>query len=182
MRVAAPENEPVSSDFVAGREWLARLLDDDPERDDVLDRWDRWGPDLIEGLRAVYGDVEDFRAVVIDVAQRIGQRFTFRRPALRRRDRQRLINADWFQRPDDLGYVGLYRPLCRHAQRRPHQDPLSARLGVTYLHFMPLLQPREGANDGGYAVADYRRGAQRPRHDGRPRGARRSTCTTPASR
>jgi amylosucrase len=29
-------------------------------------------------------------------------------------------------------------------------------LGVTYLHLMPLLQPREGDNDGGYAVQDYR--------------------------
>jgi amylosucrase len=30
-----------------------------------------------------------------------------------------------------------------------------AELGVTYLHLMPLLAPREGPNDGGYAVADY---------------------------
>ena len=30
-------------------------------------------------------------------------------------------------------------------------------LGVSYLHLMPLLQPREGDSDGGYAVADYRR-------------------------
>jgi amylosucrase len=29
-------------------------------------------------------------------------------------------------------------------------------LGITYLHLMPLLKPREGENDGGYAVADYR--------------------------
>ncbi|MCB8934714.1 MAG: DUF3459 domain-containing protein, partial [Candidatus Promineofilum sp.] len=29
-------------------------------------------------------------------------------------------------------------------------------MGVTYLHLMPLLKPRTGANDGGYAVADYR--------------------------
>ena len=29
-------------------------------------------------------------------------------------------------------------------------------LGVTYLHLMPLLQPRNGLDDGGYAVADYR--------------------------
>ena len=27
---------------------------------------------------------------------------------------------------------------------------------MTYLHLMPVLKPREGANDGGYAVADYR--------------------------
>jgi amylosucrase len=31
-----------------------------------------------------------------------------------------------------------------------------AELGVTYLHLMPLLAPRAGANDGGYAVADHR--------------------------
>ncbi|HET6209504.1 MAG TPA: alpha-amylase family protein, partial [Jatrophihabitans sp.] len=29
-------------------------------------------------------------------------------------------------------------------------------LGVSYLHLMPLLRPRPGDSDGGYAVADYR--------------------------
>ncbi len=29
-------------------------------------------------------------------------------------------------------------------------------LGITYLHLMPLLKPREGENDGGYAVEDYK--------------------------
>ena len=36
-----------------------------------------------------------------------------------------------------------------------HVDHLTD-LGVTYLHLMPLLTPRTGPNDGGYAVADYR--------------------------
>ena len=31
-----------------------------------------------------------------------------------------------------------------------------AELGVTYLHLLPLLKPRPGADDGGYAVMDYR--------------------------
>ena len=31
-----------------------------------------------------------------------------------------------------------------------------AELGVTYLHLMPLLKPRPGQSDGGYAVMDYR--------------------------
>lgn len=30
-----------------------------------------------------------------------------------------------------------------------------AELGVTYVHFMPLLKSRKGNNDGGYAVSDY---------------------------
>jgi amylosucrase len=29
-------------------------------------------------------------------------------------------------------------------------------LGVTFIHFMPLLEGRPGENDGGYAVADYK--------------------------
>ena len=38
------------------------------------------------------------------------------------------------------------------AERIPYlQD-----LGITYLHLMPLLASREGPNDGGYAVSDYR--------------------------
>jgi len=37
-----------------------------------------------------------------------------------------------------------------------HIDYLTG-LGVKYLHIMPFLQPRDGANDGGYAVADYRK-------------------------
>jgi amylosucrase len=31
-----------------------------------------------------------------------------------------------------------------------------SELGVTYLHLMPLLKPRPGPSDGGYAVMDYR--------------------------
>ena len=47
-----------------------------------------------------------------------------------------------------------------------------AELGTTYLHLMPLLQPRPGENDGGYAVAGLPRGRPAAGHDGRPRGRR----------
>ena len=30
------------------------------------------------------------------------------------------------------------------------------QLGVTFIHLMPLLRPKEGENDGGYAVSSYR--------------------------
>jgi len=78
------------------------------------------------------------------------------RPApLRLLDRRREIDPAWFQRSRMIGYV------C-HADRfagslqgvRQHLDYL-AELGVTYLHLMPLLRPREGDDAGGYAVADY---------------------------
>ncbi len=37
---------------------------------------------------------------------------------------------------------------------KSHIDYL-CELGITYVHFMPLLKSREGENDGGYAVQDY---------------------------
>ena len=66
--------------------------------------------------------------------------------------RARLVPA-----PPHARLRGLRRPL----RRRPPTASASTRpylgeLGVTYLHLMPLLQPRPGPNDGGYAVADYR--------------------------
>lgn len=34
--------------------------------------------------------------------------------------------------------------------------PYLQELGITFVHLMPLLKPREGENDGGYAVEDYK--------------------------
>ena len=54
------------------------------------------------------------------------------------------------------GYVCYVDRFCGTLDRLPgHLDHLT-ELGTTYLHLMPLLRPREGENDGGYAVADYR--------------------------
>lgn len=79
------------------------------------------------------------------------------RPAdLRLLDHRREVQPDWFQQPGMLGYsaytdryAGTFRGV---AERLDHLEAL----GVTYLHLMPLLQPRPGPNDGGYAVMDYR--------------------------
>ena len=56
------------------------------------------------------------------------------------------------------------------AASRQHLDYL-AELGVTYLHLMPLLRPRAGENDGGYAVQAYDEVEPALGTHGRPRGA-----------
>jgi hypothetical protein len=53
-----------------------------------------------------------------------------------------------------VGYVGYTDRFAGTLTGvRQHLDYLT-ELGVTYLHLMPLLPPRDGENDGGYAVAD----------------------------
>ena len=78
-----------------------------------------------------------------------------RHPQLFVRDLAREANPGWFQSPDQVGYVcytDLFAGTLNGVAGRV--DYLS-ELGVTYLHLMPLLCPRAGASDGGYAVASY---------------------------
>ncbi|HEY9376772.1 MAG TPA: alpha-amylase family protein, partial [Jiangellaceae bacterium] len=79
------------------------------------------------------------------------------RPAdLRELDRRREVDPHWFQRERMVGYVCYVDRFCgTMAELTGHLDYL-AELGVTYLHLMPVLRAREGENDGGYAVSDYR--------------------------
>jgi len=123
--------------------------------DDLVARARRWGPDLDAGIRAVF-EPQRADALVARLAEIAVSGWLDRPQALRDRDRDRLLTPDWFQGPDTLGYVA-------YADRfggtldgvSTHIDYLR-ELGTTYLHLMPLLAPRDGANDGGYAVADYR--------------------------
>lgn len=117
-------------------------------------RWERFGPEVQASLRAVYGD----RGA--EVAQRVREVVRAAhdaRPAdLRELDERRLLSPDWLQDPRQVGYVAYAdRFAGTLAGVGEHLDHL-AGLGVTYLHLMPLLQPRPGPNDGGYAVMDYR--------------------------
>ena len=123
--------------------------------DDVLElRWDRYGDELTTALRNVYGDKTD---ALVERVRGIVRKTLGERPAdLRRLDEARLLRPDWLQQPAMTGYVcytdrfaGTLNGILDHVDYL--QD-----LGVTYLHLMPLLQPREGESDGGYAVADYR--------------------------
>jgi amylosucrase len=76
--------------------------------------------------------------------------------ALRERDRKREIDRYWYQRERMVGYVcytdRFAGTLTDVAGKLDYLD----ELGVRYLHLMPLLRPRPGENDGGYAVMDYR--------------------------
>jgi amylosucrase len=125
------------------------------EADAFLARLEQLSFDVLGPLRQVYGEVTDVgafaTALVLDALRACADRPA----ALRRLDRRREIDPAWFQRSRMTGYVCYADRFAGSLQGvRQHLDYL-AELGVTYLHLMPLLRPREGENDGGYAVADY---------------------------
>lgn len=114
-------------------------------------RWRRWGDDLIAGLAVAYPP-----EVVARVRQSIATAYAARSPELRRRDEERLLQPDWYQLPSMVGYAAYADRFAGDLQGVRRRIPYLNEIGVTYLHLMPLLQPRTGPNDGGYAVANYR--------------------------
>jgi amylosucrase len=138
--------------LAAGRRRLASGLGGDDAAGEILTRYDRWCQDLWDGLDTVY-DAAAVLPAVIDVIADVHRQRSAR---LRQRDRERILRPDWFQSPDAVGYVAYADLFAGDLTGvRGHVDYLND-LGVTYLHLMPLLTPRPGANDGGYAVMDYR--------------------------
>ena len=119
-------------------------------------RYDVCVSDLTEALDAVYGQGGDVTAL-LEHAVGIALTAAVERPEeLRLLDRRREVDPEWFQRPQMQGYVCYTERFCDKLANLPEHIDYLAELGTTYLHLMPLLQPRPGENDGGYAVMDYR--------------------------
>lgn len=112
--------------------------------------------DIERPLQALYGarpDYDVWRNHYLDI---VARNYARRAPELRMLDMQRLEEPDWFQKPEMTGYVCYAERFAGTLQGVADKIAYLQELGVTYLHLMPLLKPRPGANDGGYAVMDYR--------------------------
>ncbi|WP_353654098.1 alpha-amylase family protein [Arthrobacter sp. NEB 688] len=128
----------------------------DPARAEMLEaRLRRWWPDLWSGLVAVYGE-DRAAATAAELVTRATRAYARRPDRLHRRDLERMLRPDWLQEPSMVGYAAYTERFAGDLRGVGERLGYLEELGVTYLHLMPLLRPREGDNDGGYAVADYR--------------------------
>lgn len=101
-------------------------------------------PDLHEALSTVYGEVADIDAL-LERAVRLALSAAAERPAdLRLLDRRREIDREWYLRPSMQGYVCYTERFCGTLAALPYRIDYLAELGITYLHLMPLLEPRPG--------------------------------------
>ncbi len=129
-----------------------------PARDrDLFElRLERWFQHLEDGLTPVYGRRPDFDDFVERLVRTLAAQHAVRPETLKRLDVERDLTPDWFQRERMVGYVFYVERFAGDLRGvLDHLDYL-AELGVSYVHLMYVLKPREGENDGGYAIADYR--------------------------
>ena len=76
---------------------------------------------------------------------------------LKKLDRSRVKNPDWYKQNDLLGMVMYTNAFAGTLKGVKEKLPYVKSCGVNYLHFMPLLESPKGRDDGGYAVADFRK-------------------------
>ncbi|GAB94703.1 amylosucrase [Kineosphaera limosa] len=118
-------------------------------------RLERWWPDIVGGLADLY-PAEQAQATAVRLVEAAAAAYVERSPALRRLDIRRSLRPDWLQEPEMVGYAAYTERFAGDLSGIGDRLDYLDELGVRYLHLMPLLTPREGDNDGGYAVADYR--------------------------
>ena len=73
-----------------------------------------------------------------------------RSTALRKQDKK---GNDWYLSEKMVGMMLYLDKFSDNLSSFEKRIDYLADLGVTYVHIMPLLQSREGQNDGGYAVS-----------------------------
>ena len=113
-------------------------------------------PRLFGHLFKLYGHQYDFYFYLQELVNILATGYQQRPAALKRKDKQRLREPQWYQSQDMLGmacYVDLFAGNIKQLQDK---IPYLSELGVTYLHLMPLYDAPEGDSDGGYAVSNYR--------------------------
>lgn len=141
---AASDSTPYSADNLFAR-WR-----------DYSNRLSRHWPELFARLYSLYGERFDFHYHVEAMLTSAADALIRRDDSLCALDRSRELRPDWFQSEKVVGgalYVDLFSDnlgnLCNNIS-------YFKELGITYLHLMPLFEARDGNNDGGYAVSDYR--------------------------
>ncbi len=108
--------------------------------------------DLKQSYYDLYGknEITDFRfGQLMDI---IGNAKKERRAELKKQDSR---GNDWYLSEKMVGMMLYIDRFSKDLRGFEEKIDYLAELGVTYVHFMPLLKSREGNNDGGYAVSDY---------------------------
>jgi amylosucrase len=131
-----------------------------PRNDELAARVHEWRPDLVSALRGLYTERAD--AVADELVARAFASHGARRADLVELDRRRLAEPDWYLQPERVGYMAYVDRFGGDLRGVRGRIPYLRELGVDVLHLLSLLRPREGENDGGYAVRDYR--VPDPRH------------------
>ncbi len=109
-----------------------------------------------EALQPLYAQHPAWACLLEQLPVRMVAAYSQRRAGLKMHDLAREMQPDWFAQARMVGGIYYVDRFAGTLRGMIEQIDYLRELGLTYVHLMPLLQPRHGPNDGGYAVLDYR--------------------------
>ncbi|MEO5684789.1 MAG: alpha-amylase family glycosyl hydrolase [Chitinophagaceae bacterium] len=88
--------------------------------------------------------------------QTICTAYVSRSAALKQRDEEKEATAHWFLSNEITGMSFYVDRFCGSLENLAGKLDYFQKLGVNFLHLMPVFKSPEGESDGGYAVSDFR--------------------------
>jgi amylosucrase len=79
-----------------------------------------------------------------------------RTPVLKELDNEKEVKGNWFLSNEIIGMSLYVDRFCGSLKAMPGKLNYFKKLGVNFLHLMPVMKSPEGESDGGYAVSDFR--------------------------
>lgn len=112
--------------------------------------------DFWRSYTAVYGSGYEQQRWIIRIFNSLVQALRDRKSDMRHLDIERERDPLWFQNEKMVGGVLYVDLFAGDLKKIREKIPYLKETGINFLHLMPLLRPRDGLNDGGYAVQNYR--------------------------
>lgn len=140
---------------------LQSVFKDDPVLwPPFLIRLEEQAPRLLDLMHRLYGWRYDFHWHFEQMLMTAARAWRERDPQWRAWDAEdeaaAVAGTPWYFDHKQIGAVAYVDRFAGDLEGLRERLPYLDRLGVTYLHLMPLLRARAGESDGGYAVASYR--------------------------
>ncbi len=108
-------------------------------------------------LLGLYGGQYDFFYHLEELLYTMARSWFARPSWLKQLDVRREADPTWFQSQQVVGGMCYVEQFAGTLPGLRDHLPYFKKLGLTYLHLMPLFESPDGNSDGGYAVSSYRR-------------------------
>jgi amylosucrase len=105
----------------------------------------------------LYGHHAKSKVLFSTLIQTIVDGYKKRETALKIRDEEKTIQDHWFLSNEITGMSLYVDRFCGNIKNMEEKLDYFKKLGVNFLHLMPIFESPEGESDGGYAVSNFRK-------------------------
>ncbi|MDN3583012.1 amylosucrase [Mucilaginibacter flavus] len=114
--------------------------------------------DAIQDLyNEIYGDHPKATELFSNLIESVIRAYVNRSENFRKKDSDKAQKGDWFLSNTITGMSLYVDRFCGSINNLSDKLGYFERLGVSFLHLMPLFESPEGKSDGGYAVSNFRK-------------------------